>query len=392
MPLDLTLCTLLIRSASLLTPVPLRLAWREEWIAELTHAHARMRPGKNARSMQLLRFAVGAFSDAWDLRLTVRQGSPLHLTHPQLCFMIPLVVLAALTVPSGAYHHSRLAWAEAFEPNSLLLIFRSARVAGIQSAPSADDYSRWRNQSTRAQLAGFRMNGGLLYFTPEFHTVLGQPLSQPIRLLGREFNRVVPLTNMQEPLFVLARTRPGASAESLVQQLHAPNGSVAVAVPVNAWATFQIKTAALVNVTFLSIAILRVRVVRKVVFLLCATICWQILFTLVWLETTGFAPSGDAAFTGATLVAYLLASGCVFTWAHREMQWRCPICAAELRAPVQIGFSASVILEPSGTELLCPSGHGSLYAPDYVGSATGATKWIEYDATWREAGELGGAL
>lgn len=382
MTAELFLARLLVVSASRLLPRRLRVTWCEEWTSELVHASERLVLRKRAGSARLLRFAAGAFADAWDLRISSGPALPVRQS---LCVGLPLALLALMGVPTLCYRQTRVALSEFGSPGQLLVVTRSARIAGLSAPPSLEDFLRWRKQAGRGHLAAFRIDDGTLRATPDFSAILPVAAGARPRLLGREFDRVEPLGAEFEPQFVLARLHEGSTAEQLEAELTAPNGSVAVAVPINAWIDTRIKIAGLVSGFVIGIALLLTLRDRGHTFLLKTCLVWQTVVTLLWLECSVSSFDRQTAFAGALLFGYVFASGYTLAWAIAETRKRCRVCAGCLEAPVRIGTLAGVLLETPGVEWLCPSGHGALFAPDAAGSVTGAPVWVNFDASWAES-------
>ncbi|MBV8895599.1 MAG: ABC transporter permease, partial [Acidobacteriaceae bacterium] len=60
---------------------------------------------------------------------------------------------------------------------------------------------------------------------------------------------------------------------------------------------------------------------------------------------------------------YILAAMGVFFWAVADQRARCRVCLRLLCFPVRIGCPGCLLLDWSGTELLCTQGHGVLHVP-----------------------------
>jgi len=65
----------------------------------------------------------------------------------------------------------------------------------------------------------------------------------------------------------------------------------------------------------------------------------------------------------------------------RDHLGRCPVCLSRLRMPVSLGNWSSVVMDPPGTEYVCPRGHGLLYTP---GSGGSDNHWTNLDSSWSE--------
>ena len=60
---------------------------------------------------------------------------------------------------------------------------------------------------------------------------------------------------------------------------------------------------------------------------------------------------------------------------------RRPICLERLRMPMSLGNWSSVVMDPPGTEYVCPRGHGLLYTPE--GGRT-ENHWTALDSSWSD--------
>ena len=82
---------------------------------------------------------------------------------------------------------------------------------------------------------------------------------------------------------------------------------------------------------------------------------------------------------GRELVAlWLLFCGVALlaAWAWRDQKRRCRTCLMGLRDPLRIGTSGQMLLDPSGEEIMCPRGHGSVYtSQSFIGREL-ADRWI----------------
>jgi hypothetical protein len=82
---------------------------------------------------------------------------------------------------------------------------------------------------------------------------------------------------------------------------------------------------------------------------------------------------------------FLVLSIAPLSWAIRDQQRRCRICLSRLGTPVPIGGLGHVLLDWSGTEMVCPQGHGVLYLPD------SQANWLERDR-WDNLDDSGAGL
>jgi len=82
---------------------------------------------------------------------------------------------------------------------------------------------------------------------------------------------------------------------------------------------------------------------------------------------------------------YILASMGALTWSLADQRARCRVCLRLLCFPVRIGCPGCLLLDWSGTELLCTEGHGVLHVPDLAPSwDEESDRWISLDESWQE--------
>jgi hypothetical protein len=89
--------------------------------------------------------------------------------------------------------------------------------------------------------------------------------------------------------------------------------------------------------------------------------------------------------SGPTLVwMYVAGAMAVLFWALADQRARCRVCLRLLCFPVRVGCPGCLLLDWSGTELLCTEGHGLLHVPDMATSwDTDSDRWIALDESWR---------
>ena len=63
---------------------------------------------------------------------------------------------------------------------------------------------------------------------------------------------------------------------------------------------------------------------------------------------------------------------------------RCRVCLRRLGTPIAIGAPGHVLLDWSGTELVCSEGHGVLYLPDSQANWLERARWDNLDASWAD--------
>jgi hypothetical protein len=94
--------------------------------------------------------------------------------------------------------------------------------------------------------------------------------------------------------------------------------------------------------------------------------------------------SRDPAAGPFMLWLYILGAMGVLFWAVADQRARCRVCLQLLAFPVRIGCPGCLLLNWSGTELLCSEGHGILHVPHMAPSWEDAEHWISLDDSWRE--------
>jgi hypothetical protein len=85
---------------------------------------------------------------------------------------------------------------------------------------------------------------------------------------------------------------------------------------------------------------------------------------------------------GVALWLFLILSIAPLSWAIRDQQKRCRVCLQRLGTPIQIGAPGNVLLDWSGTEMMCPLGHGVLYLPDSQTNWLERDRWDNLDNSW----------
>jgi hypothetical protein len=85
---------------------------------------------------------------------------------------------------------------------------------------------------------------------------------------------------------------------------------------------------------------------------------------------------------GIALWLFLILSVAPLSWAIHDQQRRCRVCLRRLGTPIQIGAPGHILLDWSGTELMCPEGHGVLYLPDSEANWLERDRWNNLDDSW----------
>ena len=74
----------------------------------------------------------------------------------------------------------------------------------------------------------------------------------------------------------------------------------------------------------------------------------------------------------------------VLFWSIADQRARCKECLRLLCSPVRIGCPGCMLLNWSGTELLCSEGHGVLHVPELASTwDIDSEQWITLDESWR---------
>ena len=81
---------------------------------------------------------------------------------------------------------------------------------------------------------------------------------------------------------------------------------------------------------------------------------------------------------------FLATSVAPLSWAIYDQQRRCRVCLHRLGTPIQIGAPGYVLLDWSGTEMVCPEGHGVLYLPDSQANWLERDRWDNLDDSWAD--------
>jgi hypothetical protein len=101
-----------------------------------------------------------------------------------------------------------------------------------------------------------------------------------------------------------------------------------------------------------------------------------VLILAVWefSQTSSVTVTGGATFLAELLTTWLFIIVCSASirWSLTDQHARCRSCLQFLQCPVHMGCVGAILLDHSGTELVCREGHGVLFVPeassDYVQS------------------------
>ena len=122
--------------------------------------------------------------------------------------------------------------------------------------------------------------------------------------------------------------------------------------------------------------------VGKAVLLLAATglLAWTVVHRLSIAVYGSIHPMTNAV----GLWVFLIFSIAPLSWAIRDQQRRCRVCLHRLGTPIAIGAPGHVLLDWSGTEMICADGHGVLYLPDSQANWLERARWDNLDASWAD--------
>jgi hypothetical protein len=120
--------------------------------------------------------------------------------------------------------------------------------------------------------------------------------------------------------------------------------------------------------------------VAKSVLLLAFT--GVLAWTVVRWMSISFYGSIHPMANGVALWLFLILSVAPLSWAIRDQQRRCRVCLRTLGTPIQIGAVGPVLLDWSGTEMVCSEGHGVLYLPDSQANWLERARWDNLDDSW----------
>jgi hypothetical protein len=122
--------------------------------------------------------------------------------------------------------------------------------------------------------------------------------------------------------------------------------------------------------------------VAKSLLLLIAT-CLLASLSVRWLSVHlvgSIYPMADAF----ALWLFLVFSVGTLSWAIHDQRKRCRVCLRRLGSPIRIGAPGYVLLNWSGTEMVCSEGHGVLYLPDSQAEWLERERWNNLDDSWAE--------
>ena len=122
--------------------------------------------------------------------------------------------------------------------------------------------------------------------------------------------------------------------------------------------------------------------VAKSVLLLIAT-CLLASAGVRWL-TVHLVGSAYPMADVLALWAFLVLSVGPLSWSIHDQQKRCRTCLRRLGSAIRIGAHGYVLLNWSGTEMVCSQGHGVLYLPDSHAEWLERDRWNTLDDSWAD--------
>jgi hypothetical protein len=272
------------------------------------------------------------------------------------------------------------------------------------------DYPTWVSLFHRdPKVIGSRLKLGRHFYR------VSAVLPADFHFLTRQASAYLVQPALSEPrVIVVARARPGTAKEKLDRELTkiaedfcyyfftaqlrfgffttailTPLGFFGTAVLVSAIIALAMCRVRVRHVRFaLRTANRRTALLRAAFFAGKLTLALAIVFIagLEWArsESSVLLASKDPA-SGPFLVwLYILGAMGVFFWSVADQRARCRVCLRLLCFPVRIGCPGCLLLDWSGTELLCSEGHGVLHVPHLAPSwDEEAEHWIALDESWQ---------
>jgi hypothetical protein len=80
---------------------------------------------------------------------------------------------------------------------------------------------------------------------------------------------------------------------------------------------------------------------------------------------------------------FLLASMAAFAWSIHDHRRRCRVCHRRLGLAAHVGCRGCMLLDWSGTEMVCIHGHGILHIPEMLSSVQETERWTSLDESWQ---------
>ena len=107
-------------------------------------------------------------------------------------------------------------------------------------------------------------------------------------------------------------------------------------------------------------------------------IALTLVFTIGVELFVGLSRQSASEALGGPALLWFYTAGCsaVLFAVIADQQARCRVCLQCLAFPIRIGCPGCLFLDWSGTELLCPDGHGVLYVPHHVSCWDVGERWV----------------
>jgi len=81
---------------------------------------------------------------------------------------------------------------------------------------------------------------------------------------------------------------------------------------------------------------------------------------------------------------FLLASMAALAWSIHDHRRRCRVCHRRLGLAAHVGCRGCMLLDWSGTEMVCIHGHGILHIPEMLSSLQETERWTSLDESWQD--------
>lgn len=285
------------------------------------------------------------------------------------------------------------------------------RLAPSEQAMVVIDYGTAQAISHRTA----KVIGSPMYVGREAYRVVAV-LPQNFQFLTRQPIAFLVEQTMAEPsVMVVARARPGASKQAidrelvkiaedktytfLTSQLRVQFQRDAILLPL---LVFGIAT---LGSTLVTVAVCGLRMretkrnwtgirsrwaLRRILYFVAKTVLGLALVCISGLELSRFPgaillASRDPANGPFLLWLYIAGTMAILFLSVADSRRRCRHCLRWLVSPVRVGSPGSLLLNWSGTELICSKGHGVLHVPHMTTSWDGdAQQWITMDESWQE--------
>ncbi len=285
------------------------------------------------------------------------------------------------------------------------------RLAPSEQATVVIDYGTAQAISHRTA----KVLGSQMFVGREAYRVVAV-LPQKFQFLTRQPLAFLVEQTMVEPsVMVVARTRPGISKQAinrelvkiaeektytfLASQLRLQFQRDAIMLPLLVFGMAALGSALLT----VAVCGLRMRetkrnwtgvrsrwALRRILYFVAKTVLGLGLVCISGLELSRFPgaillASRDPANGPFLLWLYIAGTMAILFLSVADSRRRCRHCLRWLVSPVRVGSPGSLLLNWSGTELICSKGHGVLHVPHMTTSWDGdSQQWITMDESWQE--------